>query len=189
MGNMDYLRRSNISLVNRQFLTTYDWSLYIDFSKYKFYHPPMQTLLLQTKAINNVDPTLTNNLLQTEIRGFRVQQAGMTNNYDKANFSLDLADFEDQSIKYWFLEWQNKMDSLTTHAGYRREDLMVDCYVWRLNSNQQKVWEMKYINCLPESTSYSDQYTSDKQLSGADGVTINIRGEMVIPTPLTQPLA
>lgn len=189
MANMDYLRRQNMSQRPRQFLTTYDWEFEIDFSQYKFYHPPMNTLRLQAKSIVGIDPTLTNTLLTTEIRGFRFQQAGMTNNYEKASFTLQLADFEDQTVKYWFLDWQNKMDSLTTHTGYRREDLMVDCYIWRLNNALQKVWEMHYINCLPSQTQYDDQYTGDKQLVGADGTSITIQGEMVIPTPLTVPVA
>lgn len=189
MGNMDFIRRQNISQINRQFLTSYDWAFYIDFSKYRFYHPTMEMLLCQTRTITGVNPTLDNTPLTTDIRGFKIQQAGMTKNDANASFGLDIADFEDQSIKYWFLDWQNKMDSITTHTSHRRQDLMVDCYVWRLNSNQQKVWEMHYINCLPQTTSYDDLYTSDKQLVGANGTTIQINGEMAIPTPLTQPLA
>lgn len=188
MPNMDYLRRQNISQRNRQFLTSYDWELWIDFSNYKFYHPTMNTLILQTKAIQNVNPTLTHSLLETDIRGFHYIQPGMTDNKANANFTLELADFDDQSLKYWFLDWQNKMDSSTTHASYRREDLMVNCYVWRLNGNRQKVWQMEYINCLPDTTSYSDVYDGNKAIVG-DGATISIKGEMAIPTPLTQPLS
>lgn len=189
MPNMDFLRRQNMSQRSRQFLTTYDWEFLIDFSNYKFYHPAMNTLKLQTKEISGVDPTLNTSILTTDIRGFRIQQPGMTNNYEKATFTINLADFEDQTIKYWMLDWQNKMDSLTTHASYRREDLFVDAYVWRLNGNQQKVWEMHYINCLPQTTAYNDPYNGEKQLVGADGTSIAFQGEMVIPTPLTTPLA
>lgn len=189
MGNMDYIRRQNISQRNRQFLTSYDWRIYLDFSNYKFYHPDMQTIELGLGDITGVDPTLENTPLTHEIRGFLIQQPGMTNNHAKNSITINLADFEDQTMKYWFLDWQNKMDSLTTHAAYRREDLMVDLYVWRLNSNQQKVWEMHYINCLPSATTYNDSYESNSKNLVGQNSSITLQAEMVIPTPLTQPLA
>ena len=189
MGNMDYIRRQNISQVRRQFLTSYDWDFLIDWKGYAFYHPDMSLLQTQIKSISGVNPTLETSIIETSVRGYRVQQAGWTTSDKPAPITLNFVDYEDQSLKYWFLEWQNKMDSLTTHASYRREQLMVDLYVWRLNSNRQKVWEMHYINCLPNGTTYTDNYEGDnKQIVGGD-INIQLQAEIAIPTPLTTPLA
>jgi hypothetical protein len=186
----EYIRRQNISIRNRQFLTTYDWAMDVDFSQYPFYHPNIESLRLRTKDLSGINPTLEHNLISNTVHGYKLLQPGWTNTTANTDITLNLVDWEDQSIKYWFLDWQNKCDSITTHTGYRREDLMIDLYVWRLNSNQQKVWEMHYINCLPKTTQYQDTYeTNNKQAVGFDGVSLAIEAEQALPTPLTTPLA
>lgn len=188
MANMEYVRRNNIAERSQQFLTSYDWEYMIDFQWFKFYHPPMEVLRKRTKDIDGGDATLKHTILEDTIRGFRVHQPGFTDSKG-GTVSITFADFEDQSIKYWYLDWQNKMDSLTTHAQYRKEDLMVDVYLWRLNSNRQKVWEKHFINCLPQDTSYGDQYEHDnRSLLGKD-TKLTLMAEMIIPTPLMTPLA
>lgn len=180
--DMSYLTREKLSVRTQQALTSYDWDFKIDFTNYVGYHPDMETIQLRATDLTNVNPTLTTSVLEVKMRGYTLIQPGMTDNHVNATFGINLQDFEDQSLKAWFLDWQNKMDSLTTHKSYRREDLMVDCYVWRLNSDRQKVWEMHYINCLPRETSWVDDYNSDKQAVGKS--TITIIAETVIPTPL-----
>lgn len=190
MPNLDYLRRQKISMVNRQFLTSYDWDFEIDFSNYKFYHPNMEILHLQTKSLDGPKRTLSyEGPKEVQIRGFKIHQPGQSNNFQDAKFTLHLADFEDQSIAYWFIDWANKCDSITTHTGYRRQDLMINCTVWQLNSNLEHVFQWQYFNCLPGSGgNYDDKFDDKKELVG-DDVSLEIVGEFVLPTPLTQPLA
>jgi len=183
MADMDYLVREKMSVRSQQKLNAGDWDFLIDFSGYVGYHPDMEVIQVRTTALTGVNPTLTTSIIDTPMRGFHVHQPGFTDNHANAQFTINLEDFEDQSIKLWFLDWQNKMDSLTTHKALHRKDLMVDMYVWRLNVDRQRVWEMHYVNCLPNTTDWSDDYSINRDAAVGKS-QLQVQAEMAIPTPL-----
>lgn len=181
MADMDYLTHEQLSVLEQQALTSYDWDFEIDWSRYVGYHPDAKTVHMRTLEITGVDGSIQTEVKTIEMRGFTLLQAGKTQN-KPADFTLSFQDFEDQSLKAWFLDWQNKMDSLATHRAYRRSDLMVDFYIYRLDSSLRRVWQWHYFNCLPNTTTYAEAFDGNKEPQGKCSVVIT--SEYMIPTPL-----
>ena len=187
MSKMDqYLNRTNMALNNQQFLTTHDWEFEIAAWGAALYQPAENTYFCRAESISGVQPMpqFENAVLEVNIRGFYYLQPGLVNT-KPADLTINFQDFEDQTIRVWIWDWLNKMNSLTTLASYRREDLFCDINVYQLNSSRQRVFKYAYQNCLPSGVTEDVTLDSGKEALGK--IPLVLSAEFMLPTPLNVP--
>jgi hypothetical protein len=178
---MDYLTRDNMAKNNLQVLTSFDWDFTINFKNTIMYHPNIDIIRLRATAVNGISYELDHTPIEVNMRGFTIQQPGLTVNKPGA-LTLNLQDFEDQALRIWLIDWVNRCNSPANRMSARREDLMVDMTFWQLNSNRQRVFEYKYENCLPTGSSIDDSFSSEKNVNGK--ISLIVQAEYIKLTPL-----
>ena len=185
MGNMNtWVNRATMAMQGEQVLTTYDWEFEIVQWGPALYQPAEQVYFTRAKGIDGVKPLPTVSLITIDLRGYKLLQPGLVETKPD-DFTINFQDFEDMTIRIWLWDWLNKMNSLTSTASYRREDLFVDINIYQLNSSQQRVFKYAYQNCLPNNPTDTVNLSSEKDKLG--DVALVVSSEFMLPTPLNVP--
>jgi hypothetical protein len=182
MADMDYITRAQMQHKNLQALTSFDWEFNIDFSTYVGFHPPMSVIRTATNGIQ-CQPGLVPQVapMTIPLRGFSIQQPGLSDEQAQYTVTLAMQDFEDQSLLAWMYDWTNRCNSVINKASYRRESVFVDVDVLQLNSTRVRVLQLHYYNCLPIGTE-DYQFSQNKAVNG--GATLTMIAEWRLVTLL-----
>jgi len=161
---MDYVTRDKIAQKTSQFLTSFDWDLEILTKPSAVYWPGDDVFKVRTSEIVPTSIIPDHSVISVEIRGFTLLQPGLTIN--SGDFSITLQDFEDQSILALMIDWVYKCNNPNTRSSYRREDLLMDFNLYRLNSSRKPVFQYIIKGCLPNKLDYSDPMDGTKKEIG-----------------------
>lgn len=185
MGSMNtMINRANMAMQGEQVLTTYDWEFEFQNWGPALYQPAELVYFTRAKSITGLNPLPQVNLIEINLRGYTLLQPGLVQTKPQ-DITINFQDFEDMTIRIWLWDWLLKMNSLTSTASYRREDLFVDLNIYQLNSSQQRVFKYAYQNCLPNTPSEAVDLTEQKDKLG--DVSMTIASEFMLPTPLNVP--
>jgi hypothetical protein len=174
-GFMNRINRNDIKHSNLAFLTTFEWELVITKLPPAIYYPSDDVIQVRLKSVSGL-PNYENEVQETNIRGFKLIQSGLTNN-GSVDITFTFADFEDQSIEAFFQDYIYKSNDPFTRKSLHRRDLMMDCELYRLNVNREPVSKWILEGGLPTSADIKDEFTSEMTL--IDEKTLSVKFEYV----------
>lgn len=180
---LDFLNYSKMMDSTRELLTSDKWDASFEKFPEAVYSPGSQALKFRLKSVSGLGSNTfqIDQPLTTNIRGFEIPvqpgQAVLRN----SSIQMTFLDYEDQSIYAFFTDWKAKCCNPVTQWSYRAEQLRANILFQRLNSQNVPVREYRMVNAMIAGDQYADEFTSERQLVGADAV-IQLIGVVFPPT-------
>jgi len=164
---MSYINRANM-MTSKEILTSFDWEVKFVKIPSAVYWPGELTFQMRLKEVQ-LPPDLTVDVNKTELRGYSILTPGLVTN--SGQFTLNLQDFEDQSITAFLIDYVYKVNNPLTRQSLRKEDLICDVDFYRLNVSRQPVKVCKLRTCLPTAINQGDEQNTEKTPIQATSIT------------------
>ena len=168
---MERIKRSDIKSNNKEMLTSYHWDLVITKVPNAIYYPGDPIIQVRLKEVSGL-PDRSPATLETKIRGFTLYQPGQMDN-NAAGVVFTFADFEDQTIEAFILDYIYKSDNPSDHRSLHKQDLIMSCELFRLNSALEPVNKWILETGLITGSTLPNNYTSEKTILEGHAITMN----------------
>lgn len=158
---LNYINYQSISQEHREFLRSDVWDFHWTQPPAAVYFPGNDFLKTRLQAVNPQFPTQMGQM-SAVIRQIQINQATKSGT-SSGTFTLDFMDFEDQAIKMWLWDWEDKCGSNEERYSFRKEDVIAEARITVMNSSRKPImaYEVLGIQLMDPGTLMNPMLSSD----------------------------
>ena len=180
---LNYLNYGNMIDGTRELLTSDKWDWEILEPPAAVYFPGMDFIKRRAKQIEGINVSSTFNhepVSAGEIRGFELPAQPGQIKMKNVDITVQLTDYEDQTIYVWLTDWAFKCCDPYTQKSYRARDVRSRNKYYRLNALNQPVRSWVQEHCIISGYTTEDAMDGGKETLG-ESSSITFRGILMPP--------